>query len=100
MGSVFYFCAVTARDRILTVWSWKTDQLLANSVELRHSLRMTKSTKKMAVTAKAKKVRSEKVLGVTKDGVRILKPKSRATHFTQRELREAVAYAQAARKKA
>jgi hypothetical protein len=38
-----------------------------------------------------------RVLGVTKDGVRILKPKGPATHFTQKEVREAVAMARAKR---
>jgi hypothetical protein len=31
-----------------------------------------------------------RVLGTTRDGVKILKPKARATHFTDREMREAV----------
>ncbi len=39
-----------------------------------------------------------KVLGVTKDGVRILKPKGKATHFTPKELRDAVATARAAKR--
>lgn len=38
------------------------------------------------------------VLGTTKDGVRILKPKNSATHFTEREVRHAVASARAAKK--
>jgi hypothetical protein len=38
------------------------------------------------------------VLGRTKDGVRILKPKGKATHFTQRELRAAVASVRAKRR--
>lgn len=37
------------------------------------------------------------VLGVTKDGVRILKPKGPATHFTRKELRETVATVRAAK---
>jgi len=32
-----------------------------------------------------------KVLGTTKDGVQILKPRGRATHFTQTELRATIA---------
>ena len=39
----------------------------------------------------ARSVGGYKVLGTTKDGVRILKPKGRATHFTQHELRRAIA---------
>lgn len=39
-----------------------------------------------------------KVLGVTKDGVRILKPRAKATHFTPKELREAVATARASKR--
>ena len=38
------------------------------------------------------------VLGTTKDGVRILKPKGRATNFTAKELRSAVRSVQAAKK--
>jgi hypothetical protein len=38
-----------------------------------------------------------KVLGVTRDGVRILKP-GRATHFTAKEAREAVASVLAAKR--
>ena len=37
------------------------------------------------------------VLGVTKDGVRILKTRGKATHFTTKEIRKAVAAAKAAR---
>jgi len=49
-----------------------------------------KSTK--AAAARAAKARfGVKVLGVTKDGVRILKPKVRSAHFTQKELRSAIA---------
>ena len=56
--------------------------------------------------ASAKGVRSDKsgasvagrtVLGTTKDGVRILKPNGKATHFTQTELRRAVGFAMAAK---
>lgn len=39
-----------------------------------------------------------KALGTTRDGVRILKPKGGATHFTQKELLGAVASARAANK--
>jgi hypothetical protein len=38
------------------------------------------------------------VLGTTKDGVRILKPKGEATHFTRKEVREAVAQVRAAKR--
>jgi hypothetical protein len=34
--------------------------------------------------------RGGKVLGVTRDGVRILEPKGPATHFTALEIREAI----------
>jgi hypothetical protein len=55
---------------------------------------MAKSSKKMIRAGKAgNRFAGAKVLGVTKDGVRILKPKSKATHFTVDELREAVATA-------
>jgi hypothetical protein len=39
-----------------------------------------------------------KVLGVTKDGVRILKPKGKATHFTTSEIRSALSSVRAAKK--
>ena len=39
-----------------------------------------------------------RVLGTTTDGVRILKPKGKATHFTAKELRDAVASARALRR--
>jgi hypothetical protein len=39
----------------------------------------------------SKVVGASKVLGMTKDGVRILKPRGRPTHFSQSEIREAVA---------
>lgn len=52
-----------------------------------------------AIPAKAdsESVAGYKVVGVTKDGVRILKSKGRATHFTAREIRDAVATARATR---
>jgi len=58
---------------------------------------MTKSPSKTARVSKAAKSAASKVLGITKDGVRILKPRGRATHFTQKEVREAVARARAGR---
>jgi len=39
-----------------------------------------------------------KVLGTTKDGVKILKPKGRPTHFTEKELRDAIATVRAPQK--
>lgn len=64
-----------------------------------------KSAKHAAVkSAKAAAVKSAKarfdvkVLGVTKDGVRILKPKGKPTHFTQKELRSAIASVRAAKR--
>ncbi len=57
---------------------------------------MAKSFKNVVSTGKTgKRFAGTKVLGVTKDGVRILKPKGKATHFTGSELREAVATARA-----
>jgi hypothetical protein len=58
---------------------------------------MAKSSKKVLSASKAgERFAGTKVLGVTKDGVRILKPRGKATHFTGSELREAVATARAA----
>jgi hypothetical protein len=39
-----------------------------------------------------------KVLGTTKDGVKILKPKGRPTHFTEKELRDAITVVRSAQK--
>jgi hypothetical protein len=54
---------------------------------------MAKSSKKTIVAKAGDRFAGTKVLGVTKDGVRVLKPKGKATHFTGDELREAVATA-------
>ena len=48
--------------------------------------------------AKAAKAPGVKVLFKTKDGVRIRKPKWKATHFTDKEIREAVASDRAAKR--
>ncbi len=45
-----------------------------------------------------KRFAGPEVLDVTKDGVRILKPKGNATHFTPKELRDAVAAARASKR--
>ncbi len=64
-----------------------------------HSVRMAKVSKKTALRRKAVgKVEGSKVLFTTKDGVRILKPKSKATHFTEKELDRAIAAALAAKR--
>jgi hypothetical protein len=65
-------------------------------------LKVTHSTKKAPelVTRKTSKVtthRAPKVLGETSDGVRILKPKTGATHFTATELEAAISRVRAAR---
>jgi hypothetical protein len=39
-----------------------------------------------------------KVLGITKDGVQILKPKGHPTHFTEKELRDAIEVVRSAQK--
>jgi hypothetical protein len=53
---------------------------------------MAKSTTpKVARDAKTGQfVGGYKVLGTTKDGVKILKPKGHPTHFTEKELRDAI----------
>jgi len=51
---------------------------------------MTKAPAKTVRDSKSGKSVAGKVLGTTRDGVRILKPRGNATHFTQKELREAV----------
>jgi len=56
---------------------------------------MTKPPAKTARASRTAKSAADKILGITKDGVRILKPRWKATHFTQKELRDAVARARA-----
>jgi hypothetical protein len=51
---------------------------------------MPKSAPEKPASRKPARKTGPKVLGVTRDGVRILKP-GRATHFTPKEAREAVA---------
>jgi hypothetical protein len=48
-------------------------------------------------TSKATSRKGSKVLGTTFDGVQILKPKRRATHFTVPELEAAISRVRAAR---
>jgi hypothetical protein len=55
---------------------------------------MTKAPAKPASNPKSRKSGAGSVLGTTSDGVRILKPKGKATNFTQKELREAIARVQ------
>jgi hypothetical protein len=60
---------------------------------------MTKTSASASRKAKTGQfVGGAKVLGTTKDGVHILKPKGPATHFTGKELREAVASARSAKR--
>jgi hypothetical protein len=60
---------------------------------------MAKVSKKTRYGGKSTKlVAGTKVVGTTKDGVRILKPKGKATHFTQKELHGAIASVRAAKK--
>jgi len=60
---------------------------------------MAKVSKKTGHGGKSGKfVAGIKVLGTTKDGVRILKPKGNATHFTQKEIYSTVASVRAAKK--
>jgi hypothetical protein len=66
------------------------------------ALKVTSSAKKTSKvgaskTSKAASHKGSKVLGTTFDGVRILKPKGKATHFTTGELRRAIAHARATR---
>jgi len=50
---------------------------------------MAKDASKSGSQGKGRKVSGTSVLSVTRDGVRILK-QGKATHFTQKELRDAV----------
>lgn len=61
--------------------------------------RMPKAPSKHTRSAKTGQyVAGKPVLGTTKDGVRILKPNGRATHFTPKELRDAVASVMASKR--
>ncbi len=52
---------------------------------------MAKATTKTGRDGKSGKfVGTTRVLGTTKDGVNILKPRGRSTHFTQKELRDTI----------
>jgi hypothetical protein len=64
---------------------------------------MAKGSKKTLGASEVRKLagraltNAPKVLGVTKDGVRILKPKGEATHFSAKEIRDAIATVRAAK---
>lgn len=67
-----------------------------------HVLKVARPAKKASKVgaAKASKAagrKGPKVLGTTFDGVRILKPKGKATHFTVPELEAAISRVRAAR---
>lgn len=57
---------------------------------------MAKSSSAQA--GKSHQTSAPKVLGVTRDGVHILKPASPATHFTAREIRQAISTVRTAHK--
>ncbi|MBM3550677.1 MAG: hypothetical protein FJX45_02695 [Alphaproteobacteria bacterium] len=65
---------------------------------------MAKSSKKTLSAREVRKlagcslVNAPKVLGKTKDGVRILKPKGKATHFSEKEIRDAISTVRAAKR--
>jgi len=73
--------------------------LLAKLWKSIHLHGMAKISNKTPPGGKARKrFAGPEVLGVTKDGVRILKPRGKATHFTPKELRDAVAAARASKR--
>ncbi|HEY1753109.1 MAG TPA: hypothetical protein VGG29_17760 [Caulobacteraceae bacterium] len=59
---------------------------------------MADDAPKQTAPRKSGRKSGPKVLGVTRDGVRILKPPGGGTHFTQKEAREAVAAVLAAKR--
>lgn len=77
---------------------------VAKRGKARHYLHMAKGSKKTLGASEVRKLAASalmntpKVLGVTKDGVRILKPKSGATHFSAKEIRDAIATVRAAKR--
>lgn len=70
----------------------------------RHYLHMAKGSKKTLGASESRKLAASvlanapKVLGTTKDGVRILKPKGKATHFSAKEIRDAISTVRAAKR--
>jgi hypothetical protein len=85
----------------------KSPALKVNRLAKKASKAVARKTSKVAsaktsksVSRKTSKVTSHKtskVLGTTSDGVRILKPKRRATHFTVPQLKAAISRVRAAR---
>jgi hypothetical protein len=72
----------------------------ASKVVARKTSKVANAKTAKSVSRKTSKVASRKtskVLGTTSDGVRILKPKSRATHFTVPQLKAAISRVRAAR---
>jgi hypothetical protein len=59
---------------------------------------MAKATTKLGRAGKNGDFVGTRVLGTTKDGVRILKPRGKATHFTKKELLDAIASARASKR--
>jgi hypothetical protein len=66
-------------------------EALAKPRDCVHLGAMAKTAQKSKSQKSAKKSRGPEVLGVTSEGVRILKPRGKATHFTAKEISEAVA---------
>lgn len=64
---------------------------LAKGADRADLIEMVKATIKTDRSGKTSKfVGTSRVLGTTKDGVNILKPRGRPTHFTAKELRDAI----------
>jgi cytochrome c5 len=71
---------------------------LARAPRVNHIPTMSKLPKPTGQSAKIRKTaKGAKVLGTTFDGVRVLRPKGKATHFTAKELQAAIASVRAAR---
>jgi hypothetical protein len=96
------------RDGVAMKVAAKAASRKASKIASRKGLKVTGQKSSIVASRKALKVtsrkapkvtsrRASKIMGTTSDGVRILKPKARATHFTANELEAAISRALAAR---
>jgi hypothetical protein len=87
----------SSKSRVSKASRWATN---APKVLTRKTSKVASAKTSKVVSRKTSKVasrKSSKVLGTTSDGVRILKPKGRATHFTVPQLEAAISRVRAKR---
>jgi hypothetical protein len=81
-----------------TAWSRAATKVSKVTGQKRSTVVSKKASKVVSrKSSKAAMRKAPKVLGTTFDGVRILKPRGRATHFTVPELEAAISRVRAAR---